>query len=126
MAHYDEYDTTRNAFAPMFEPDATPPQKMSPAAYMRWLARKMREAVLMTQKLDAKWHRLNDELSTKLDAEGVTDVVQRDKIKSESLAFTDALNAGKWWREKAVYLASVLQAEAAYRQYSINELRDRS
>jgi hypothetical protein len=63
MANYDEYDST-HAFAPLF--DGPPkPQQMSPGEYMRWLAVEMREAVRMTQKLDAKWKRLNDELSAK-------------------------------------------------------------
>jgi hypothetical protein len=113
--------------AALFEADLPPiPRQLSPNQYLTWLARKMREAVTMTQKLDAKWNRLNDELNTKLDAEGQYDVLQRAKIKGESLAFSDALNAGKWWREKAMYLAAVLQAEAAYRTHvDSTVLRDR-
>lgn len=95
----------------------TEPETMTPEEYMAWLARKMREATLVTQRLDAKWQRLNDELNTLLDNKGIRDVVQRDSIKGASLAFSDALNAGKWWREKAVYLASVLQAEVTYREH---------
>ena len=71
------------------------------------------EAVKQTQRFDAKWNRVNDEINAKLDAERVTDIVQRNKIKSASLPLADALGSGNWWRAKATYLATVVQAEIA-------------
>lgn len=84
--------------------------------YLRNLRSLMHEAVRETQRLDAKWNRLNDEINSYLNRQGETDLVQRAKIKSESLPLQDALQAGKWWREKATYLATVLQAEMAMRR----------
>lgn len=83
--------------------------------YLRSLRSLMQAAVRETQRLDAKWNRLNDEINAKLDAEGITDIVQRDKIKGASLPLQDALGGGKWWREKAAYLAAVITAEMAMR-----------
>jgi hypothetical protein len=80
------------------------------------LHRLMREAVKETQKLDATWNRLNDEVNTYLDDQGVRDIVQRTHIKSASIPLKDALEAGRWWREKAVYLATVIQAEIAIKE----------
>jgi hypothetical protein len=92
---------------------ATP---MNRDQYLEWLRRKMREAVKETQRLDAKWNRLNDELNDHYERHGVTDVNALAVAKSESLALSDAFGAGQWWREKSVYLASVLQAELAMRE----------
>lgn len=81
--------------------------------YLRNLHGMMQEAVKETQRLDALWNRLNDEINQKLTGEGITDIVQRTGIKSSSIPLQDAMAGGKWWREKAVYLATVLQAEIA-------------
>lgn len=97
----------------------TAPDNLTANQYMAWLARKMREAVETTQRLDARWNRINSEINELLDRQGVQDIVQRNKVKGESLALNDALQGGKWWREKAVYLASVLQAEVVYREHFI-------
>lgn len=78
---------------------------------LRKLREMMREAVFETQKYDAKWKRINDELNAKLDHDGEFDIVQRNKVKAQSLALQDALGAGNWWRSKALYLANVIQAE---------------
>lgn len=86
------------------------------AQYLAYLRLKMREAVKETQRLDARWNRLNDELNSKLDAEGVYDILARTRTKQESLALRDALEGGRWWREKAVYLATVIQSEIMCRQ----------
>jgi hypothetical protein len=83
--------------------------------YLQWLHAQMREAVRETQRLDGVWKQLNAELNDLLDRQGETDIVQRTKVKGQSIALSDALNGGKWWREKAVYLASVLQAELAWK-----------
>lgn len=84
--------------------------------YLRRLRTMMQEAVRETQRLDAKWNRLNEEINSYLNTQGVTDIVQRDRVKSQSLPLQDAFGGGKWWREKAVYLATVIQAEIAMRE----------
>lgn len=85
-------------------------------AYLRNLRTLMQEAVKETQRLDARWNKVNDELNDLLDRRGTTDIVQRTKIKGESLALRDALEGGKWWRDKATYLAAVIQAEMVMRE----------
>jgi hypothetical protein len=82
-------------------------------AYLRSLRALMQEAVKQTQRFDAKWNRLNGELNQYLEDSNVDDVVQQDKIKSVNIALRDALGAGNWWRDKATYLANVIQAELA-------------
>lgn len=75
------------------------------------LRARWQEAVKQTMTYDAKWNRVNDEINAKLDAEGCTDIVQRNHRKSDSLALRDALAAGNWWRSKADHLANTIQTE---------------
>jgi hypothetical protein len=81
--------------------------------YIDKMWRRLREANLKTMRLDEKWNSINDQLNEYLDAKGIEDAVQRDKIKKENLALADALNAGNWWRAKAVWLSGALMAEKA-------------
>ena len=83
--------------------------------YLRDLRDLMQEAVKQTQRFDAKWNRLNDELKTKFLAEGVREP-QLTELMNANLEFTGALAAGNWWRDKATYLANVIQAEIAMRR----------
>lgn len=69
-----------------------------------WLRRKwaiIREAHQEADKAIRKWRRLSDEVNDYLDRSGVTDIVQRAKIRSENLGLKDALGAGEWWRNEA-------------------------
>lgn len=84
--------------------------------YLLNLRQLMQEAVRQTQKFDAQWNRINDELNDLLDRKGEKDVVQRARLKEQNLALADALGAGNWWRAKASYLAQVIQAEIAMRR----------
>lgn len=84
--------------------------------YLVQLRNLMQEAVRETQRLDAKWNKLNDEVNEYLKKSGVTDVVQVDRIKGENLALADAFGGGNWWRAKATYLATIIQAEIAMRE----------
>lgn len=92
------------------------PKSLSREEYLRQLRQLMREAVVVTQRHDAKWNKINDEINAKLDAEEVFDIVQRNKIKAASIPLADELGGGNWWRAKAVYLASVIQAEVAMKE----------
>ncbi len=70
----------------------------------RWVKAKWRQIRKSQQMADAannKWHQINDEINDLLNRKEVFDVVQRNKIKSESLALKDALAAGKWHSENA-------------------------
>jgi hypothetical protein len=96
---------------------------VSQGQYLGWLAQQMREAVKQTQRFDREWNVLNDAINAKFDTEDVRrreigreplSPLQRAEAKQVNLTLSDAYGAGQWWRGKAVYLASVLQAEVAY------------
>jgi hypothetical protein len=105
---------TEEQIASVGGPDKQTP--LSYPAYLAYLRRKMREAVKETQRLDARWNRINDELNRMLDRQDVTDILARTRTKQESLALQDALEGGRWWREKAVYLATIIQSEIMCRE----------
>jgi len=84
--------------------------------YLRDLRDLMQEAVKQTQRFDAKWNRLNEEMNEYLRGSYIDDPLQKDKIKGVNLALRDALASGGWWRDKATYLANVIQAEIAMRR----------
>lgn len=65
----------------------------------RWVAlkwKRIREAQQTADASNNEWNRLNDEINDHMDRHGVTEVVQRAKVKGESLALKDALERGKW------------------------------
>jgi hypothetical protein len=84
------------------------------------LRTQMREAVRHTQKFDRKWNEINDAINDKFAREDerramrgdyqLTDLMKAE-MKADSLPLKDAFAAGQWWRGKAVYLATVIQAE---------------
>lgn len=78
---------------------------------LRMMRTAMRNATKEFIKFDMKWNELNDALNVKLDAEGVMDIVQREKVKSVNIELAGYMSAAKWWRDKATMLASVLRAE---------------
>jgi hypothetical protein len=64
-----------------------------------WIKQKweiIRKSQTAADQADRDWNDLNDALNTKLDAEGVTDIVQRDRTKGASLALKSSLDTGKW------------------------------
>jgi hypothetical protein len=62
---------------------------------------KVRAAQQRADKAGNRWNKLNDEINDYLNRECITDLVQRDKIKSESLPLKDALEEGKWHSAEA-------------------------
>lgn len=69
-----------------------------------WVRRKWQLIRQSQQKADAanaKWEKLTDEINSYLDRKGEADIVQRDRIKSESLALRDALESGGWHSRNA-------------------------
>lgn len=70
----------------------------------KWIGLKWSRIRKAQQKADASnksWNRINDELNSYLDRQGIWDVVQRAKIKGSSLPLADALGAGKWHAEES-------------------------
>lgn len=57
---------------------------------------KIRKSQQVADQSSNNWNRVNSEINRYLDDSGITDDVQRAKIKSESLALKDALETGKW------------------------------
>jgi hypothetical protein len=66
------------------------------AAWVQKKWRAIRERQALADAASNTWDRLNDELNTYLDAHRITDVVQRDRIKGESLEFNGALASHGW------------------------------
>jgi len=55
-----------------------------------------------------RWRRLSDEINNYLDRKCITDVVERARYRSDSLALQDALETGKWLRgEATAHIADV-------------------
>lgn len=70
----------------------------------RWIKLKwaeIRSAQQLADKANANWKRVNDEVNDWLDRTGEHDVVQRNRIKGESLALKDALSVGNWHSRNA-------------------------
>lgn len=66
---------------------------------LKW--QKVRKSQQIADRSSNNWNRINDEINRYLDDSGVVDVVQRSKIKSDSLALKDALEVGKWHSAEA-------------------------
>jgi hypothetical protein len=66
---------------------------------LKWL--KIRKSQQTADQSSNNWNRINGEINRYLDESGERDVVQRTKIKSESLALKDALEVGKWHSAEA-------------------------
>lgn len=70
----------------------------------RWLRRKwekIRESQRLADEADIKWKEIGAALNEYLDRKFITDIVQRTKIKAESIALKDALETGKWHSRNA-------------------------
>lgn len=87
--------------------------------YMLNLRQLMQDATKETQRQDALWNRLNDEINDYLDRSNITDTKQRASIKASAIRLNDAYQAGMWWRGKAQYLAGVISAECAMRDWGL-------
>lgn len=66
---------------------------------LKWI--KIRKSQQTADQSSNNWNRVNGEINRYLDDSGITEVVQRAKIKSESLALKDALETGKWHANEA-------------------------
>jgi hypothetical protein len=70
----------------------------------RWLKRKWERIRASQSRADSygnDWNRISAEISEYLDRKGIEDLVQRTKIKSESIPLKDALEGGKWHAAEA-------------------------
>lgn len=85
--------------------------RLPPEERLVKLRQLLREAVAYTQMFDRLWNQKNDQLNDWLDRMGKHDVLQRATIKNENLTLQDYFGAGQWWRDKAVYLSSLIQTE---------------
>lgn len=81
--------------------------------YVRNLWDQMRASAKEAAFQDKLWNQLNDELNDYLDREGTTDIVQREKVKGQSLALKNAFAAGQWHQGNAQFYANLIQAEKA-------------
>lgn len=64
-----------------------------------WLRKKwsnIRESQQRADRSSREWNRLNEGVNEYLDKSGVTDVVQRDKIKGQNLTMKGALATHAW------------------------------
>ena len=61
---------------------------------LKWEA--IRKAQQTADKANNDWQRISGELNQYLDESGIVDIVQRTKIKSESLPLKEALEVGNW------------------------------
>lgn len=69
-----------------------------------WITRKwaiIRDANTKADKAVNDWRKLSDEVNDYMDRAGITDPVQRTKVKGENLALADLFALGKWYREEA-------------------------
>jgi hypothetical protein len=70
----------------------------------RWIRRKwqlIRESQMLADRANNKWNQINDEINAYLELKGEKDIVQRAKIKRESIALKDALATGEWHSRNA-------------------------
>ncbi len=84
---------------------------LPPAARLRALRHLLREAVRQTQTADRKWNAKNVQVNRWLDDTGKTDILKRVSIKKENLTLQEHFAMQQWWREQAVYLATLIQTE---------------
>lgn len=61
----------------------------------------IRKAQRLADAANNDWQRINGEINRYLDDSGITDVIQRAKIKGESLALRDAFAIGNWHARNA-------------------------
>jgi hypothetical protein len=66
---------------------------------LKWT--KIRNSQMIADREGNAWTELNAALNAKLDAEYVHDVVQRDKVKGQSLALKGHLQTHAWHRDEA-------------------------
>lgn len=64
-----------------------------------WLRKKwanIRESQQRADRSSREWNKLNDEMNDYLRRSGITDMVQKDKIKSQNLSMKGALATHAW------------------------------
>lgn len=69
-----------------------------------WIARKwtiIRDANTKADKAVNAWRKLSDEVNDYMDRAGITDPVQRAKVKGENLRLADLFAEGQWYRGEA-------------------------
>lgn len=69
-----------------------------------WLRKKWRNIRESQQKADRssrEWSRLNEAMNEYLDQSGITDIVQRDKVKGQNLSMKGALATHAWHAAEA-------------------------
>lgn len=65
----------------------------------KWM--KIRLAQQEADKANSEWKAINEALSAKFAAEGITDIVQLNRLKNESIPLKDALATGDWHSRNA-------------------------
>lgn len=71
---------------------------------IEWVRRKwalIREYHQIADRANAKYRRISAELNDYLDRSYITDMVQRARIRGESLPLMDAIEEGAWFRREA-------------------------
>lgn len=61
----------------------------------------IRDAMQTADKAIDRWRRLSAEVNDYLDRKGITDMVQRSKIRGENLSLGEALSTCDWYRAEA-------------------------
>jgi hypothetical protein len=87
-----------------------------------WIRKKwqeIRKAQTLADASNSDWKRVNAELNVYLDRSNIFDIVQRTKIKGESLALKDALAIGNWHSRNAERHISDIQLFLRLRELEI-------
>lgn len=69
------------------------------SAEQEWLRKKWETIRYSQQKADSSsrsWNRLNEAMNEYLDRGGITDIVQRDKVKGQNLSMKGAMATHAW------------------------------
>lgn len=69
-----------------------------------WIKRKwalIRESQQKADRANRDWNNINNSINDYLDRKGETDIVQRAKIKGDSIPLKDALSTGTWHARNA-------------------------
>lgn len=69
------------------------------SAEQEWLRKKwsnIRESQQKADRSSREWSRLNEAMNEYLDQSGITDIVQRDRVKGQNLSMKGALATHAW------------------------------
>lgn len=72
----------------------------------------LRRANLKASQASEKWNRLNEAWNEMADANGWTDIVDRNNRKSANLPLKNAMDTWSFWEREAKRIAASIEAEA--------------